>query len=304
MSQIDPREIRTASLSDVGRTRSSNQDSCAEFVDEAGFRLLVVADGMGGHHGGAEASWLAVEAMKAVFEKGVPEPGGFLYDAFQSASREILRVATGDPDLSGMGTTGVALLFTPGGSAWVAHVGDSRAYRLRRGRLEAITADHSWVAQEVRNGRLLPSEAEDHPNRNILLRSVGVEASVEVEIAEVDIEAGDRFLLCSDGLWGEVDDARIAHVLEREEPEQAVRSLVDLANSHGGHDNVTVQLAWLPGPAIEAAGAQASLPHAPRPPERRAQQHRRRELRIAAAAAAVGALLLVAVLWFFFGGTR
>ena len=142
-----------------------------------------------------------------------------------------------------MGTTGVALLLEPDGRAWVANVGDSRAYRLRDGRLEQLTLDHSLVAELVRRGMLTAEEAQVHPRRNEVLRSLGVEAEVSVDVTAVDVQAGDQYLLCSDGLSGVVDDQEIAAVLIAEAPADAVRRLVDAANERGGPDNVTVLIA-------------------------------------------------------------
>ena len=192
-----------------------------------------------------------------------------------------------------MGTTAVALLFGPGPSAWVAHVGDSRAYRLRQGRLEVITQDHSWVFEEIRARRLTPEQAEVHPYRNALMRSIGVDPGVEVDVARVPIEAGDRFLLCSDGLWGELDHDTMADVAATGDPRDCVHRLVDLANISGGHDNVTVQLAALPG------GQWADPRDAAAPATTGPSPLRRRPLAVLGAAGA--ALLLGVLLWLALG---
>jgi protein phosphatase len=155
--------------------------------------------------------------------------------------------------LAGMGTTGVAVLFSPDGLAFVANVGDSRAYRMRDGALEQITFDHSLVAELQRRGMITEEEALVHPRRNEVLRSLGVEPDVEVDLHRLDLQPGDLFLLCSDGLSGVVRDAEIAEVMHREAPVQAVRTLVDFANSRGGPDNVTVQIARIPMPEAEPA---------------------------------------------------
>lgn len=237
---------RTASFTDVGSVRTVNQDSCGEFVLDAGYRLLMVADGMGGHLGGEVASQATVEAVGQVFQRGVDDPAGFLREAFTLANKRVFERSAADSNLHGMGTTGVALLIGPGRRAWLANVGDSRAYRSRGGRLEVLTQDHSWVHEEVRNNRLTLEEAAVHPRKNVLTRSIGVDPVVDVDVTETDLEPGDRFLLCSDGLWGEVADADIAAVVDGQEPEQAVRTLVDMANRAGGPDNITVQIALVP----------------------------------------------------------
>jgi len=225
--------------------RSTNQDACGEFENADGYRMLVVADGMGGHAGGETASRLALECIGRVFELDFGEPQTLLSRAFRAANDEVHRTGNADPALHGMGTTGVALLIGPRDEGWVAHVGDSRAYRLRDGRLDRITEDHSWVGEAVRSGRLDAEQAREHPMRNVLLRSIGVATRVEAEVARIDLKAKDRYLLCSDGLWGEVDERAIAEVLASRSPAEAVGELVDLANAHGGSDNVTVQVAAL-----------------------------------------------------------
>ena len=243
MNSIRSRQVQLASRSDVGRVRSANQDVCGEFENADGYRLLVVADGMGGHQGGETASRLALETIGGIFERDFGAAETLLVRAFRAANDEIHRVGTSDPSLHGMGTTGVAILIGPSDEGWVAHVGDSRAYRLRDGRLDQITEDHSWVCEEVRQGRISAEEASVHPMRNVLLRSIGVGSDVDVSATAIDLRSGDCFLLCSDGLWGELDDPAISEVLARESPSSAAAELVDLANARGGRDNVTVLVA-------------------------------------------------------------
>lgn len=234
-----PLRFETASLSDVGRLRAENEDHFGEFTRPGEIRLLVVADGMGGHQGGATASRLAVEAVGRAFSDGDDQPEPLLRAALETANACVHARAADAPALYGMGTTCVALLLAPDGRGCVAHVGDSRAYRLRGGRLDALTSDHSVVAELVRRGVLSPSEALIHPRRNELLRSIGVEPSVAVDTATLSVEPGDRFLLCSDGLCGVVPEDEIAENLAGPVA-GAARKLVDLANACGGPDNVTV----------------------------------------------------------------
>ncbi len=246
-----------ASRSDVGRVRAANEDSCGSFRRSDGARLLVVADGMGGHRGGATASREALATIADAFEAsaaaGAPDPADVLRSAIERANEHLFGMATEDPGLAGMGTTVVAFLLDADGRATVAHVGDSRAYRLRGGRLEALTTDHSVVAEMLRRGVLTAEEAAYHPRRNEILRSVGVLDQVDVEVGDVALEPGDWVLLCSDGLCGVVSDAEIEEVLvaaaAAPQPlERAADALVDLANECGGPDNVTVALlALLPG---------------------------------------------------------
>ena len=258
MKSTDPRRIETASLSDVGRRRASNQDACGGLVTSRGARLLVVADGMGGHAGGETASRVAVETVEEFVGCSAGDPAWLLRAALEAANRRIYEEARSDPSLSGMGTTGVALLFPSSGSAWVAHVGDSRAYRLRGGRFEQLTPDHSLVAELERRGMITAEEARVHPRRNEVLRCIGVDPEVDVDVAPVEVQPGDQYLLCSDGLCGVLTDAEMAAELVRAPPERAARRLVEAANERGGPDNITVQiacipaLAWRTGRALDA----------------------------------------------------
>ncbi len=238
-------DIITAERSDVGRVRSENEDSCAQFAHASGYHLLVVADGMGGHRAGAMASRTAIEAVSDVFARFGEEPAEMLTKAIGAANRRVYKLAQDDPELRGMGTTVVALLIGPGEHGWVAHVGDSRAYRHRDGRMEPLTLDHSVVAEMLRRGVIDEDEAANHPRRNEILRCIGVYESVESDVRRIDLRPDDRYLLCSDGLTGMVDEAIIADVLANQDPEDAARALVQLANDGGGNDNVTVQLAWM-----------------------------------------------------------
>jgi len=269
--------IRLASSTDLGRVRAANEDSCGLFDGTGRARLLVVADGMGGHRGGATASQLAVATIGEVFEQQFRQADAAdaidgeqtLRRAIEEANRRIFAMSRADPELEGMGTTVVAFLLDERLRGSVAHVGDSRAYRHRRGRLEPLTTDHSVVAEMQQRGLITAEEALFHPRRHEILRSVGVLPAVEIETRQVDLEAGDSILLCSDGLSGVLDDDEIAAVVAGESPETAVGTLIRLANERGGPDNITVQLLALaattgalggPGrdPAREAAAATES----------------------------------------------
>ena len=309
MSGIDPQWIDTASYSHVGRVRSVNQDRFAEFEDGRGNRLLVVADGMGGHRGGETASRLAVEAIGEVFGRSEESLEKRMRTAIETANQRVHECASADPDLAGMGTTVVALCLGEGGEAWVAHVGDSRLYLLRDGSLDALTADHSLVAEMHRQGFLSAEEARVHPRRNELTRSVGVAAGVEAEVARVAVQPGDRLLLCSDGLCGYLGDGEIREILESERPPSAARMLVDHANAIGGYDNVTVQVVAIREAAPlggDGAGEnQASLPSRERQATDQLRQVRaeRRIPRFGLAGSVVVALLLAATaLWVLLRG--
>lgn len=279
------RRITTASLTDVGLVRQHNEDYCDQF-ERGGHRLLVVADGMGGHKGGATASRVAVQTIGEAFQTSDAEPAQFLAQALSAANDSVYRMSLDNPELRGMGTTVVALLLGPGERAWVGHVGDSRAYRTRDGQIEPLTADHSVVAEMTRRGLLTPEEAAVHPRRNEILRSIGVEATVEPEVGPVDVKPGDAFLLCTDGLSGVVADEEIGDVVRSEPPGQAVRILVDLANDLGGTDNVTIQIA-----AVRSAGRTVEAP-----PSADAATSPRRLVGLVAISAGLVALLLLLLL--------
>lgn len=159
-----------------------------------------------------------------------------------------------------MGSTGVALLLAPGGRGWVSHVGDSRMYRLRRGKLERLTDDHSLVGELVRAGRISWEDARTHPRRNQLQRALGVAGEVKVDLHELEILPGDRYLICSDGMWGALEEEEVTRIMSEREPEAAVRQLIDRSVHEDGSDNVTVQVAVVPGEAPPEKAEGPSLP--------------------------------------------
>ena len=256
------RAITTAGLSDVGRKRKSNEDSFAISGDGT---LLVVADGMGGHAAGEVASRLAVESIErhisgsdprkeptipASFrspvggEVGLPAPARRVLNAIRLANQEIVRSVRKDSSMRGMGTT-VVIAHILGSHAYIGSVGDSRAYLVRDGALRQLTSDHTLVNEQVRAGALSSQEARRHPARNILTRAVGSQEDVEPDLIEEDLHSGDLLLLCSDGLTTMVEDGEILKTVlaHGDDPAAGCRALVDLANDHGGDDNVTVILA-------------------------------------------------------------
>jgi serine/threonine protein phosphatase PrpC len=227
--------IEHAALSDVGREREGNEDS---FLDRP--PLFVVADGMGG----AEAGEVASQTVVEVFEQAAAadELPDALEATVQKANGRIYAMAQENPERAGMGCTTTAS-FVSGGRLTVAHVGDSRLYRLRGGAFEQLTDDHSLVGGLVRLGQLTPEEAEHHPQRSVILRAVGVEASVEVDILQHELEPGDVYLACSDGLTGMVRDVVITETLGMfTSLSEAAEMLIELANAAGGRDNITVVL--------------------------------------------------------------
>jgi serine/threonine protein phosphatase PrpC len=234
---------------DVGLVRSENQDFAAfttpreERGSHPGGRLLIVADGMGGHRGGATASRLATEVVKRQYlESETGDPAAALREALTRANARIHSEAQSNSDLRGMGTTTSALVLK-NDRAWFAHVGDSRIYRVRGGGIEQLTEDHSLVASMVREGLLTTKEAENHPRRNVLQRSMGVAEDVEIDIrGPFDLKIDDVFILCSDGLHGVVKEEEI---LERAQLplDEAADQYVKLALERGAPDNVTVLVA-------------------------------------------------------------
>ncbi len=220
---------------DTGRQRNANEDSL--FTDAP---LFVVADGMGGAQAGEVASKAAAES----FAQGLPEapPERLLEQTIEEANRTIHELARKDPGLAGMGTTiTAAIVDLEAEEVAIGHVGDSRAYRLRGGRFEQLTRDHSLVEEMRRKGQLTDAQAEDHPQRSIITRALGPEPEVQVDLQTVPAQAGDVFLICSDGLTTMLDDEKIGQILGRATSLQsAVRALVDEANRAGGRDNITV----------------------------------------------------------------
>ncbi|MDI5963401.1 PP2C family protein-serine/threonine phosphatase [Streptantibioticus silvisoli] len=236
-----PPGMRRAALSDAGLRRDGNQD-----VAFAGCRLLVVADGFG--LDGARAAAAAVGALTPLEDDGVPtaDPLGALSGAVDRAGRAVDEVAGSSADPDGVGTTLTALLWT-GSRLALAHVGDTRAYLLRDGLLTRLTEDHSMVRELTDAGRLTPEEALAHPQRALLTKALtrNVRNTPDtVDVRALDVRSGDRYLLCSDGLWAAVPEAGISRVLSTTaDPREAVRSLVDLANAAGGPDNVSCVVA-------------------------------------------------------------
>ena len=231
--------LRYGSASHTGVVRTINQD--AHLVEEP---LFAVADGMGGHAAGEVASQVAVEALRLNAE---PTAEGLVH-AIRVANRAVWEKSAAEPSMRGMGTTLCAIIVVPGpeeadggDTVVVANVGDSRIYLFHDRELEQITEDHSLVEDLVREGRLSAEEAKHHPQRNVVTRVLGIEEDVEVDSWQIVPYTGDRFLLCSDGLFNEVDEATIAGVLRRvPDPGEAATELVRLANEGGGRDNTTV----------------------------------------------------------------
>jgi protein phosphatase len=236
-------EFEAAGASDQGRTRKTNEDAYGMSLRNAeGACDFVVCDGMGGAAAGEIASRLAVEAMMRAMREAALTPETFQL-AVDAANESVRSSAERDPARAGMGTTLVALA-TRGNRAWVAHVGDSRCYRMRDGKLERLTLDHSLVDEQVRLGQLTPAQAETSPMRNVITRAVGTQDEVAADLIDFALEPGDLYLLASDGLMREVDDQQIAEILDPSgDLEKLCARLIAAANEAGGRDNITCVLA-------------------------------------------------------------
>ena len=242
---------------DVGRSRKGkpNQDSVGIYSDyckdaarlEAKGLLFVVADGMGGAAGGKEASETAVETVTTTFyDDPEADIAASLERAIQAANTKIRQRGQEDPSLGGLGTTFVAALIH-GDHMVVVNVGDSRAYLLREGSLSLLSLDHTVVQEQVRDGILTAEEAETHPRRHVLSRNLGSRSQARPDFMTMTLEAGDVILLCSDGLWGSVDEDEIAAILQQQRGNTAARTLIDLANEHGGPDNISAVVVHFEG---------------------------------------------------------
>jgi PPM family protein phosphatase len=253
MSPTPSLSFSWAVVTDKGLRRTSNEDSHCERSD---IGLFVVADGMGGHVAGEVASSVAVDAIQSFiaetahadrnrtwpfpFEPSLSLEANRLKAAFKLANRKIASKIAEANDLRGMATTASAIL-AGATSGCVAHVGDSRVYLLRHGTLEQLTHDHSWVEEQVRAGTMSPTAARQHPWRNVVTRALSGGEDPEVDVTEVHPEPGDRYLLCSDGLFSVVGDQQIAEILgaESQSLQEICASLIDAANAGGGPDNIT-----------------------------------------------------------------
>jgi protein phosphatase len=252
-------KARGWAVTDVGKTRDHNEDS---FLVNDRIGLFAVADGMGGHLGGERASRMAVEVLDREINQGItlgvtdtneeiravgsaPNPiATSLRQAVGEATRSIWYAAQNDSEYSGMGTTLTGMLFHKG-RATLCHVGDSRAYLYRHGQTRQITEDHSWIQEQVRAGIITADDVLASRFRNIITRSVGFEPTVEPDIITLPVEAGDCFVICSDGLSNYLQPGEMGRVLASHFYAEAARALVDIANERGGEDNITVVTVYL-----------------------------------------------------------
>jgi PPM family protein phosphatase len=247
--------IEVAGSTHVGMKRNHNEDNYLILPDQ---NLCCVADGMGGHASGEIASKIAVDELAEFFRMTAEDQDATwpfkmdksrnydenrLATGIKLANKSIFDKACSDLKFKGMGTTIVSLHFTPN-AAYVGHVGDSRVYFFRQGVLKQVTEDHSLLNDYLKAKRLTPEEIENFPHKNVIVRALGMKETVVVDMAKVEPQEGDIFLLCSDGLSGMVTDPQMQEVLARTpELEEACTQLIDMANAAGGNDNVTCVLA-------------------------------------------------------------
>lgn len=237
------------SKTDIGLVRKENQDSSAYSVISSDCAWAVVCDGMGGVNGGKTASSAAVnyicEYIGREYKDSLTgdELADMLVAAVEGANLTVYKTAVNDPELAGMGTT-CDLVFVRDGVAHVVHVGDSRTYSIRDGKILQITEDHSLVQEMVRRGELTPEQAMKHPNKNLITRALGVSHEVHIDYIEAEFNSGDVLLLCSDGLSNFVSRADMVRTVTENRGELMIDTLVEIAKRHGGHDNITVTVIY------------------------------------------------------------
>lgn len=242
--------VEVVSLTDVGCQRENNEDSFRywEPEDDAAFarlgRLAVMADGMGGAEGGQFASQIAVESVQELYSRpDEADPQQRLVNGLHLANSRVLERARREPALHGMGTTLTAVAIV-GNNLYFAHIGDSRLYLIRKRSIHALTRDHSLVARLVESGVIRPEEADTHPQKHVLTAAVGVTDAIDPDVPSepLQLEKNDVLLLCTDGLWGQMNESEIAQIISSPNTEDAARALVQLAKDHGGPDNITLQI--------------------------------------------------------------
>ncbi len=264
MFQMAEYELIASLMTDRGSIREVNEDSCcyiqpqdAEVLKNKG-ALFVIADGMGGHSAGDVASKIAVDILSRVYYDTPGNSQSVLLKAFREANREIYEAALKNEKLEGMGTTCTSLVLQ-NGSAILAHVGDSRVYLVRDNQIYLMTQDHSEVMEMVKRGLLNLQEARHHPDKNVILQALGTRAQIEISAwrEPFPVRAGDRFVLCSDGLYDLVEDEEIKQAVLTSDPHSACEGLIALAKERGGHDNITVGVVGL---MPESEGSDRKIP--------------------------------------------
>lgn len=227
--------VQVYALTDVGKVRAVNQDALVIAED---MLLYGVADGMGGHNGGETASAGARDGLIDSLRDQTPSLDA-LREGITQVNAALFKQQAEDEKLSGMGTT-LSVIWMSEHFVYLGHVGDSRVYRFREGKLEQMTDDHSLVGELMRAGYLTPEQAENHPNKNVILRAVGTEAGIDVDLAVEERKPGDLWLICSDGLHGMVPDSKMEAILSVNTPEASAKILMEAALQAGGRDNISV----------------------------------------------------------------
>ena len=240
--------MKVYAITDIGRMRPINEDSY--YAPHEGERFCAVADGMGGHNAGEVASAMAIQVFSEEMRRTEDITAGALHTAVARANEAVYHKALENAGMSGMGTTFSALA-EQGETAYLAHVGDSRIYLVRRGAILQLTTDHTLVEEMVQKGLITPREARVHPKRNIITRALGTEETVQIDIVQMGTRPGDAFFLCSDGMTNYVDEREILRTAmsERDWPEK-LRHLVSIALENGGADNITALFAVVEEAAI------------------------------------------------------
>ncbi|MBQ3150726.1 MAG: Stp1/IreP family PP2C-type Ser/Thr phosphatase [Clostridia bacterium] len=239
--------MKIAKMSDIGKTRKMNQDACASGSFPDGTVWAVVCDGMGGAASGDVASTTAVKILSdrinASYREGMSANSvrSLLFSAIEAANDVVFEMAESNIEFNGMGTTVVASVIS-GGKVYIAHAGDSRAYRITKDSISQLTKDHSMVQAMVDRGQITQEEAKDHPKKNIITRAVGVEPNILIDFCEEEISQGDLLLICTDGLTNTVDDEIILALSKEYDCFELSEKLVEAANNNGGYDNITVVL--------------------------------------------------------------
>ena len=237
--------MRAVCLTDRGKVRQHNEDSCGVFTNKDGDTLAIVADGMGGHRAGDVASSMTTSKLKTLWEESTsiqsPETAEkWLEDSIRLVNEGLYNYAQENTDCLGMGTTVVAAICTSTFST-IAHIGDSRCYLLNQSGYKQITEDHSLVNELVKSGQISREDAEHHPRKNVLLRALGTESIVEMDITTIVLDEQDQLLICSDGLSNKVSDLLMSEILHKDlDLEMKAKTLVNLANENGGEDNITI----------------------------------------------------------------
>lgn len=233
--------MKVFAITDIGRVRPINEDAC--YTPEAGECFCAVADGMGGHNAGEVASALAVKIFSENMRDISHVTAAALRDAVERANDAVFQAAQQSDQMSGMGTTFSALAVSQN-TAYIAHVGDSRIYLLRRGTIMRVTMDHTLVEEMVLKGMITVREARVHPKRNIITRALGTASTVEIDLIQMDVRPGDVFFLCTDGLSNHVEERDILKIAHSHEKwQEKLKRLTAIALDNGGQDNITAMFA-------------------------------------------------------------